>query len=110
LVVARRRLGRVPGATVSDAIERASRAYASLAALGETVEDEWSYVTDLHAAWQARFDAVSSARRDGRIDPEADAAVGAAIDEVRQVADPHRAIDWLSTFPQVVLLALGDPT
>ena len=22
-------------------------------------------------------------------------------------SDPHRAIDWLSTFPQVVLLAIG---
>jgi hypothetical protein len=100
----------VPGATISDAIERASRAYATLAELGETVDDEWSYVTDLHAAWQARFDAVSGARGDGAIDPATNAAVDAAIDEIGQLADPHRAIDWLSTFPQVVLLALGDPT
>jgi hypothetical protein len=36
------------------------------------------------------------------------AAVDAAIAEIDAIADPHRAIDWLSTFPQVVLLALGD--
>ena len=32
-----------------------------------------------------------------------------AIDEIGRISDPHRAIDWLSTFPQVVLLALGEP-
>jgi hypothetical protein len=98
----------VPGATISEAIERATRAYATLAELGEAVEDEWSYVTDLHAAWQARLDAVAAERGDGRIDPAADAAVDAAIDEIALLEDPHRAIDWLSTFPQVILLALGE--
>jgi hypothetical protein len=29
-------------------------------------------------------------------------------DEWSYVNDPHRAIDWLSTFPQVALLALGE--
>ena len=24
------------------------------------------------------------------------------------ITDPHRAIDWLSTYPQVVLIALGE--
>ena len=32
----------------------------------------------------------------------------AAIDEIGRIEDPHRAIDWLSTFPQVVLLAIGE--
>ena len=99
----------MPGATVSDAIERATHAYALLAELAETVEDEWSYVTDLHAAWQARLDAVAGARADGSIGPPVDGAVDAAIDEIASLEDPHRAIDWLSTFPQVVLLALGEP-
>ena len=36
------------------------------------------------------------------------AAVDRAIDEVGRISDPHRAIDWLSTFPQVVLSALGE--
>ncbi|MGD0248082.1 MAG: hypothetical protein ABSB75_03425, partial [Candidatus Limnocylindrales bacterium] len=32
-----------------------------------------------------------------------------AIAEIGLIADPHRAIDWLSTFPHVVGLALrGD--
>jgi hypothetical protein len=34
-------------------------------------------------------------------------AVDAAIDEIALITDPHRAIDWLSTFPQVVRLALA---
>jgi len=98
----------VPATTISEAIGRASSAYAALAELGETIEDEWSYVTDLTAAWQARFDSVAAARGDESIDPGGRAAVDAAIDEIGQITDPHRAIDWLSTFPQVVLLALGD--
>ena len=36
------------------------------------------------------------------------AAVDRAIDEIDRITDPHRAIDWLSTFPQVVLLAIGE--
>ena len=31
-----------------------------------------------------------------------------AIDEVALISDPHRAIDWLSTFSQVVLVAIGE--
>ena len=96
-------------ATVSEAILEASTAYVALAELGETVEDEWSYVTDLTTAWRARFDAVAGARADEAIDPDTAAAVDAAIDEIAAIADPHRAIDWLSTFPQVILLALGEP-
>ena len=30
-----------------------------------------------------------------------------AIAEIRLIEDPHRAIDWLSTFPHVIALALG---
>ena len=36
------------------------------------------------------------------------AAIDRAIDEIGRIGDPHRAIDWLSTFPQVVLSALGE--
>ena len=35
------------------------------------------------------------------------AAVDEAIAEIGLIADPHKAIDWLSTFPHVVALALG---
>ena len=34
-------------------------------------------------------------------------AIERAIAEIGRITDPHRAIDWLSTFPQVVLIAAG---
>jgi hypothetical protein len=37
------------------------------------------------------------------------AAVERAAAETALIADPHRAIDWLSTFPQLVLFALDEP-
>ena len=46
-----------------------------------------------------------------RTDPVAPptiAAIDRAIEEIGLVRDAHRAIDWLSTFPQVVLVALGE--
>jgi hypothetical protein len=36
------------------------------------------------------------------------AAIDRAVVEIGLIRDPHRAIDWLSTFPQVVLLALAE--
>ena len=48
-------------------------------------------------------------RRGTEIAPdERGAAVDRVISEVGLISDPHRAIDWLSTFPQVVLLALDE--
>jgi len=99
----------VSDSTISVALHQAAAAYADLGELGETVEDEWSYVTDLAAAWVARFGSVSAARGVESIDDATLGAIEAVIDEVGLIADPHRAIDWLSTFPQVVLLALGEP-
>ena len=96
-------------ATVAEAIERALVAYADLTELGEEIEDEWSYVNDLASAWRDRLDAViaDGARAGTTLDPAVDAAIDRAIDEIGRITDPHRAIDWLSTFPQVTLLALG---
>jgi hypothetical protein len=96
------------GQSVAAAIDRALHAYAALTELGEEVEDEWSYVQDLSAAWRTRLEAVTAARGEEALDPAIDAAVDAAIDEIGRIDDPHRAIDWLSTFPQVTLLALGE--
>jgi hypothetical protein len=93
--------------TIDDVIARALDAYAELTELGEDVEDEWTYVTDLSASWRARLEEVAAIRGPSPIEPDVDAAVDRAIDEVGRISDPHRAIDWLSTFPQVVLLALG---
>jgi hypothetical protein len=94
--------------TVPEAIERALSAYANLTGLGEEIEDEWSYVNDLADAWRERLQVVAAARAGTTIDPAADAAIERAIDEIGRITDPHRAIDWLSTFPQVTLLAIGE--
>ena len=94
--------------TVDEAIERALAAYADLTDLGEEIEDEWSYVNDLASAWRERLDAVGLERAGAMVAPAVDAAIDRAIDEIGRITDPHRAIDWLSTFPQVTLLALGE--
>jgi hypothetical protein len=96
--------------TVHDLIERALEGYAALELLGEEIEDEWTYVTDLEAAWRARLGEVASARGPDVVADVTAVAIDRAIEEIVLVRDPHRAIDWLSTFPQVVLVALGEPT
>jgi len=98
----------VPAETIRDALDRAREAYASLGGLGETIDDEWSYVTDLGEAWGVRLEEVAAERGDDAVDPEVSTAVDRAIDEIGRITDAHRAIDWLSTFPQVVLVALGE--
>ena len=95
-------------ATVAQAIDRVLTAYADLTALGEEIEDEWSYVNDLATAWRDRLESVADARPDATLTDEVDAAIDRAIDEIDRITDPHRAIYWLSTFPQVTLLALGE--
>ena len=94
--------------TIQSVIDRAHAAYTTLAELGEAIEDEWSYVNDLADAWRDRLDDVAGQRGAEPAPESAAAAVDRAIEEIGLIADPHRAIDWLSTFPQVVLLALGE--
>ena len=90
--------------TIAALIDRALAAYDDLTALGEEIEDEWTYVNDLSAAWR---DAPRGRRRRDRADAPRRChrrrRVDRAIDEIAPISDPHRAIDWLSTFPQVVL-------
>ena len=93
--------------TISDALDRAIDAYTVLAELGEGIEDEWSYVNDLTDAWRTRFDEVAERHGDDDASDEASQAIDQAIDEIQRIEDPHRAIDWLSTFPQIVLVAVG---
>jgi hypothetical protein len=91
-------------------VERALVAYAALAALGESIADEWQYVNDLLAVHGADLRGLAAASPPARtVAPEAAAAVDAAIEEIALITDPHRAIDWLSTFPQIVRLALAPP-
>ena len=93
--------------TISDALDRAIDAYTVLAELGEGIEDEWSYVNDLTDAWRTRFDEVAARHGDDDASDETSQAIDQAIDEIQRIEDPHRAIDWLSTFPQIVLVAVG---
>jgi hypothetical protein len=94
--------------TVAAAIALAIDGLLALGELGEDVEDEWQYVQDLVDAWRARLEDVEAARGGEALSPERGAAVSRAVDEARLVTDPHRAIDWISTLPQVVLVALDE--
>jgi hypothetical protein len=98
----------VSGETIREAIGRSLDAYVVLEELGEQIEDEWSYVADLTDAWRTRLDEVVAHRGEAETPDETSAAIDLVIDEVGRIEDPHRAIDWLSTFPQVVLAALGE--
>lgn len=98
----------LPPTTVRIAIDRAVVSCEALGLLGEDVEDEWQYVQDLGEAWLTRLEASAAARGDEPITPEVGAAIDRACAEAALITDPHRAIDWLSTLPQVVLVALGE--
>lgn len=93
--------------TIRDLVDASIEAEFALAALGEEIDDEWSYVTDLGASWRERLE-VLALRGDDEVDARVATAVERAIEEARLITDPHRAIDWMSTFPQVVLVALGE--
>jgi hypothetical protein len=97
-----------PILSVADAITAASAAYDELAELAEGVEDEWSFVTDLADAWRERLAEVADRRGDDAAGPGVAAAVAVLSAEAAAIDDPHRAIDWLSTFPQVLLVAVGE--
>ncbi len=94
--------------TVHSAIGRALDALDALQLLGEDLEDEWTYVTELGDAWRDRLESVTEARGDEPLEAARTGAIDLAIHETTLITDPHRAIDWLSTFPQVVLVALGE--
>jgi hypothetical protein len=94
-------------ALAGDVVERAADAYRALADLAETVEDESQYVNDLVDAYLPSIRALAGSEAGRPFDREQVAAVDEAIVEIELITDPHRAIDWLSTFPHVIALALG---
>jgi len=94
--------------TVETAIARAVATCEALGLLGEDIEDEWQYVQDLGDAWLTRLEATAASRAGEAISSEVGVAVDRGCIEAGLVTDPHRAIDWLSTLPQVVLVALGE--
>ena len=93
--------------STADVLARAAEAYQALADLAETVEDEWQYVTDLVDAYLPSLQALGGADASRTLPAETVAAVDEAIAEAALITDPHKAIDWLSTFPHLVALALG---
>jgi hypothetical protein len=96
-------------ATIGELLDGALSALEALGSLGEEIEDEWSFVTDLVAAQRERLGAIAERRGPESALPSAVSAIASAVEETRLIADPHRAIDWLSTFPDLVALALGEP-
>lgn len=93
--------------TAAAVVARALVAYRALADLGEQVTDEWQYVTDLTAVYSADLNSLAADFATLQVAPDAIRAVDLAIEEIGLIADPHRAIDWLSTFPQIVRLTLA---
>jgi hypothetical protein len=91
----------------AEATARAAEAYRVLADLAETVEDEWQHVTDLVDAYLPSIRALAEADGGRALTTAQVEAVDEAIAEIALITDPHKAIDWLSTFPHVVGLALG---
>jgi len=94
--------------TVGELIERAVGAHARLGTVAEAIGEEATYLADLTTVWEARLRAVAAARGSEPADPETVLALEALEAQVARIADPHRAFDWLSTLPQVVLLALHE--
>lgn len=95
-------------ATVADLIDRARASFDRLAATAEPVTDELQYLADLETVWGARLRAVADARGAEPAPEGAEAALDALALEAEAITDPHRAIDWMSTLPQVALAALGE--
>lgn len=93
--------------TVRTVLDRALEAYGALAEVGEVIDDEWGYIDDLRTTWSARLEDLATERGAEPVSPPVAAAIDAAVEEIGLITDPHRAIDWLSTFPQVVCVALG---
>jgi hypothetical protein len=94
--------------TIADLVERALTGFDALAVIAEPVDDEVQYVADLATVWRARLLAVANARGPEPAPPGSDAAIDALVAEAARIDDPHRAIDWLSTLPQVALAIVGE--
>lgn len=94
--------------TIAELLARADEALDALALVGEEVTDEWQYVTDLRTVYRSRFAQLTASRGTERAAEVTVAAVEVASAEAGLIVEPHRAIDWLSTLPQVVLLAIGE--
>ena len=94
---------------VADLVDRALAAFDALSDTAEPIADEYQYVADLGTVWRARLQAASDARGTQPAPAGAERAIEALAAEAASITDPHQAIDWLSTLPQVALAAIGEP-
>jgi hypothetical protein len=94
--------------TTPELLERAIVALEVLARTAEPIDDEQPYVRDLVTVWSARLRAVGQARSTQPVNATSESAVDWLAAEAGRIADPHRAIDWLSSLPQAILLAVGE--
>ncbi len=94
--------------TIAPLIDRVLEGLATLEGAAEPIDDELQYVTDLGTVWRARLRAVTDAHGPEPAPDGAPDAIEALVAEAALITDPHRAIDWLSTLPQVALAALGE--
>ena len=74
----------------------------------ETISTVIDRALDAYSALGERIDQVAMSRGGETAPDEISTAIDRAIEEIGRIEDEHRAIDWLSTFPQIVLLALGE--
>jgi hypothetical protein len=95
-------------ATVDALLLRAVESLGVLAITAAPVDDEWQYVSDLVTVWGGAMRTAATARAGQAAPPGAEAAIDRLAEEAASIADPHRAIDWLSTLPMVALLAVGE--
>jgi hypothetical protein len=93
---------------IPELLERAIVALEVLARTAEPIDDEQQYVRDLVTVWSARLRAVGQMRSMQPVSATSETAVEWLAAEAGRIADPHRAIDWLSTLPQAILLAVGE--
>ena len=88
-------------------VERIVAALAGLVVIADSIEDEWTYIHDLETVWVARLRTVAAEHREEPLSG-LEAAIDGLVAEVALIEDPHRAIDWMSTLPQVALVALRE--
>jgi hypothetical protein len=86
--------------TTAGAIATVLEAIEALETVGEQVGDDAQYVIDLGRAWRQKL--TSSAGGARSLTTEQAQAVELVVAEAASITDPHKAIDWLSTLPQIV--------
>lgn len=92
---------------VADLVTVTLEGYDRLLGVADALDDELLYAGDLRTVWTSALRVLADERGSEPAPPGAAEAIAALVDEAGLVADPHRALDWCSTFPQVALAALG---